>query len=593
MKADAIIEGAPIPLKIPLRQYLAASVPYLRPQWRRVILMAVLLLTGIALQLVSPLILRYFIDTATAGGDLRALSIAALLFLGSALLQQVLGVAATYWSENVAWTATNRLRRDLAAHCLDLDMSFHNDHTPGELIERIDGDVTLLANFFSEFVIQILGSMLLVVGVLALLFRLDWRIGLALLAFTIIVLAVLVRLRGLATPHWIVGRQATADLSGFLEERLAGTEDIRSSRATDHVMRQFYTLMRDIMLAYRKAHIMGSVSLGLARVGFTVGLAIGLGIGAHLYLNGQISIGTVFLTGYYAGILSFPLATITDQIDDLQQAAAGIARIAALRETPVRIARAGRVVLPPEPPSVAFEHVTFEYRAGNPVLEEVSFDVPAGEILGLLGRTGSGKTTISRLLFRLYEPQRGTIRLAGLDIRSLDLAALRRQIGLVTQDVQLFHASVRDNLTFFDPAVADRKIIEAIETLGLTTWYRTLPDGLETELRGSGGLSAGEAQVLAMTRMLLKDPDLVILDEASSRLDVATERLIEHAIDRLLAGRTAIIIAHRLRTVQRADSIMILGERGVLEYGRRADLEADENSHFARLLRGSLELEAV
>ena len=576
-----------------LREYWIFGARYLRRQGRSVVLMGVLLLSAIALQLVSPLILRYFIDTARAGGSQEALMVAGLLFIGSALVQQALSLAATYFSQQVAWTSTNALRHDLAAHCLELDMSFHHAHTPGELIERIDGDVTLLANFFSEFVIQILGSILLVAGVLIMLFRLDWRLGLALSLFTLAMLGLMARLRGLATPHWIAGRQATAEMSGFLEERLAGTEDIRSSRATDYVLRQFYTAMRRIMLAYRKAHLMGSVSLGLARVGFTAGLAIGLGLGAFLYMRGDVTIGTVFLTGYYAGILAFPLSTITDQIDDLQQASAGVARIAALRDTPVSVVRGGGRTLPPGPPAIEFVHVTFGYKADEPVLRDISFLLPAGEILGLLGRTGSGKTTISRLLFRLYDPQRGTIRLAGADIHALDLTALRRRIGLVTQDVQLFHATVRDNLTFFDDRVPDDRILRAIEMLGLGAWYAALPEGLDTPLQGGGGLSAGEAQVLAMTRVFLKDPDVVILDEASSRLDPATKRLIEHTVDRLLAGRTAIVIAHRLRTVQRAGTIMILDRREVVEYGRRQDLMADPRSRFSRLLRSGLEMEAV
>jgi ATP-binding cassette subfamily B protein/ATP-binding cassette subfamily C protein len=555
--------------------------------------LAVLLLSGIALQLVSPLILRYFIDTARAGGSSMALTIAGILFIGSALVQQVLSVTATYFSQQVAWSSTNSLRHDLAAHCLELDMGFHNTHTPGEMIERIDGDVTLLANFLSEFMIQIVGSILLVIGVLFMLFRLDWRLGLSLTLFTILVLAVMARLRGLSTPHWISGRQATAEMSGFLEERLAGTEDIRTNRATDYVLRQFYQIMRSIMLSYKMAHLMGSVSLGLTRVGFTGGLAIGLGLGSYLYLHGAASIGTVFLTGYYAGILAWPLNVLTDQIDDLQQASAGVARISVLRATPVRVTRSGRSVLPSGPPSVELDHVTFGYNPGEPILRDVSFHLPAGEILGVLGRTGSGKTTISRLLFRLYEPQEGSIRLAGLDIQSLDLSHLRRRVGLVTQDVQLFHATVRENLTFFNSGVRDADILDAIERLGLQTWFDSLPDGLDTPLKGSTGLSAGEAQILAMTRMFLKDPDLIVLDEASSRLDPATERLVERTMDRLLAGRTVIIIAHRLRTVQRADRVLILAGGEIVEFGPRAHLAADRRSRFSGLLRSGLEMETA
>jgi ATP-binding cassette, subfamily B, bacterial len=185
------------------------------------------------------------------------------------------------------------------------------------------------------------------------------------------------------------------------------------------------------------------------------------------------------------------------------------------------------------------------------------------------------------------------IELSGVDIRRLTLGELRARIGLVTQEVQLFHATVRDNLTFFDDGVSDDDVLHAIETLGLTPWYRSLPDGLDTELAGGSGLSAGEAQLLALTRVFLKDPDVVILDEASSRLDPVTEMLVEGAVDALLHGRTAIIIAHRLQTVMRAGSILILANGRVMEAGRREALAADSGSRFAGLLRTGLEVEAV
>jgi len=580
-------------MKIPLKQYWALFSTYLRPHRGRVLLLAVLIFGGIALQLVNPQLLRFFIDTARARGSMNSLFAAAAIFIGVIVVQQVLAVAATYFSENLAWTSTNALRHDLAAHCLGLDMGFHNTHTPGELIERIDGDVTTLANFFSEFVLQVVGSGLLIIGVLVVLFGVDLRIGSALTLYTVMVLLILNHLRGISTPHWIAGRQASAEMAGFLEERLAGTEDIRSSRAVDYVMRQFYVLMRQILLAYRRAHITGAIASTIARFAFTVGLAVGLGLGGYLYTQGSMSLGTVYMVSYYTAILSWPLVQITVQIDDLQQAGAGLARINLLRAIPLSIDDGQGLRPPTARLAVTFDGVSFGYRADELVLRDVCFEVAPGCVLGLLGRTGSGKTTISRLLFRLYDPQRGAIRLSGTDIRDMRLTDLRRRIGLVTQEVQLLHASVRDNLTFFDRRVPDSEILEAIEQLGITAWYQSLPQGLDTPLRGGSGLSAGEAQVLALTRVFLKDPEVIILDEASSRLDPATERLIEHAVERLLRGRTAIIIAHRLGTVQRADAIMVLSEGSVLEYGPRSTLAADPHSHFAHLLRTGLELEAV
>jgi ABC-type multidrug transport system fused ATPase/permease subunit len=206
-------------------------------------------------------------------------------------------------------------------------------------------------------------------------------------------------------------------------------------------------------------------------------------------------------------------------------------------------------------------------------------------VLGLLGHSGSGKTTIARLLFRFYDPSEGVIRIGGSDARSLRLAELRRRIGLVTQDVQLFHASVRDNLTFWNEQVPDQLIVRALDELGLGPWFQTLPHGLDTELASGGaGLSAGQAQLLAFTRVWLQDPGLIILDEASSRLDPATERLLARAIGRLLRGRTAIIIAHRLSSVQRADEILILEAGRIREHGERELLASDPDSRFQSLV---------
>ncbi len=226
--------------------------------------------------------------------------------------------------------------------------------------------------------------------------------------------------------------------------------------------------------------------------------------------------------------------------------------------------------MPPGPLALAFREVSFSYNGSGPVLEDISFQVQPGAVLGLLGRTGSGKTTLARLVFRLYDVKAGSIRLNGVDLREFQLSALRRNISIVTQNVQLFRASIRDNLTFFDRSIPDERILQTLEDLELGDWYRSLPNGLDTVLDPGGrSLSAGEGQLLAFTRVFLRDPALVILDEASSRLDPATEARLERAIDKLLQGRTAIIIAHRLHTVQRADEIMILENGSVSEYGAR------------------------
>jgi ATP-binding cassette, subfamily B, bacterial len=594
--------------------YRALLAAYLAPQWRRAALLAALLLGGICLELAGPQILSRFIDAAGTGAPIDGLARLALLFLALALVQQLIGLGEAYVAENVGLTATNALRADLTLHCLRLDTTFHNAHPPGELIERVDGDVAKLGNFFSRFVVQIVGNAILLLGVVALSFLLDWRAGVGLGAFAIVASAVLYRLRSVGIGSWQLASQAEADLHGFFEERASGTEDLRANGATSYAMLRLHERNRAMLRTWRRASFFGSFTFSTSTLLLALGTAVALGLGAWLFHAGEATVGAVYLLFAYAELLRRPIETLSREIEDLQRATASIRRIAELLGTRSALADGGRSALPAGPLSIAFEAVSFAYQdddrgpadadratdatpqpedtsaGGQTVLSDVSFTVRAGETLGLLGRTGSGKTTIARLLFRLYDPLGGTVRLAGVDLRDVPLADVRRRVGVVTQDIQLFHATVRDNLTFFDRAIPDERILAVLRDLELERWYGQLPDGLDTLLApDGGGLSAGEAQLLAFARVFLKDPGLVILDEASSRLDPATERAIERAIDRLLAGRTAVIIAHRLATVERADSIMVLEGGRVLEHGPRRALAADRGSRFAALLRTGLE----
>ncbi len=579
-----------------MKLYAALLVRYLRPQWRRVALLSALLLGSIVLPLAGPQILRSFIDQAAGGASTRSLAGIAVLFIVVALATQAVAVVTAWFGEQVGWRATNLLRADLALHCLQLDMPFHNRRTPGELIERIDGDVTALALFFSRLVVTVLGSVLLLLGVLLLLFREDRRMGLLLGLFSLLALFVLNRCREIAVPYVTAERQASAELFGFIEERLAGLDDIRANGAGAYVMQRFHVTMRNLFHRKRLAQTMGNSIWVAVQSLFLAGTVLVLGMGAYLYRDGAITIGTVFLFFQYTQLLRRPLEQITEQLREFQRAGAGVARIHELLETRRTIIEGEEASLPAGALAVEFDGVSFAYNTNEAydedgmVIADLSFQLRPGRVLGLLGRTGSGKTTLTRLLFRLYDPGAGTIRLGGADIRGLRLAALRRHVGIVTQEVQIFRATVRDNLTFFDACADDARIVAVLESLGMGTWLRALPAGLDSELvAGGAGLSAGEAQLLAFARVFLQDPGLVILDEASSRLDPVTERLIESAVDRLLADRTGIIIAHRLATVQRADEILILEQGTVREHGRREALVRDPASRFAGLLRAGLE----
>jgi ABC-type multidrug transport system fused ATPase/permease subunit len=604
-------------------QYGQLLITYLRPQRRRVATLAALLLSSIALQIANPQLLRYFIDTAqNPQSELRSLFTVAGLFIGIALATQLLSLGATYVSEIVAWSATNDLRSDLALHCLRLDMVFHKGRTPGELIERIDGDVTALANFFSQFVVRVLGNVILMLGVLIVLLIEDYRIGVVMTLLAAVLFVALILIQRMTVPFWARARESSAALFGLIEERLSGTEDIRSSGAIDYTMNRLYERSRDRLIYERRAAIFGSLTWLTPLLFFAIAGALTYWLGYRFFTAGTMSLGTVYLIFFYTDALLRPVIQITRQIEDLQKAGAGIVRVRELYAISSGLAD-GTNDLPPGSLAVGFDRVTFEYddeNDGRPttederpntfddassfvlrppalsgvegsssVLHDISFQIAAGRTLGILGRTGSGKTTLTRLLFRLYDVTGGAIRLGSVDIRDLRFDSLRQRVGMVTQDVQLFHATVRENLTFFDPSIPDERILAVLEQLELLPWYQALANGLDTVLAGSGGLSAGEAQVLAFTRVFLRNPGLVILDEASSRLDPATERLIERAVDRLLAERTGIIIAHRLATVLRADDILILEGGRIREYGEREALRNNPSSRFAELLRTGME----
>ncbi|WP_420632277.1 ABC transporter ATP-binding protein [Candidatus Leptofilum sp.] len=591
-------------ITLPFKAYWDLLANYLKPQKKQVWWLALLLTVSIGLQLANPQIVKYFIDSASepvATGTaafqqgLNNLLGAAVLFMSVAIVRQAIALAAVYVGENVAWTATNALRADLAFHCLRLDMAFHKQHKPGELIERVDGDVNKLANFFSQLFIQLTSNLLLYIGVIVLLWVVDWRVGVSITAVSLLGVLALNYLRTLTVPRWEALRKTEADLFGFLEEWLTGTETIRTNAAEEYILQKMLRLGRERWLRVRSAIKVNVFVWNMPLGVFTLAYIAAHIFGTTLFQDGALTIGGIYLIFYYIDVIKEPLWRINRQVEDLQRAAASIRRIMALQAEQPTMHDGPGVDVAAGPLAVTFDQVTFAY-ADDPetmILQGIDFYLEPGTVLGLLGRTGSGKTTLTKLLFRFYDPTEGAILLGNgrsqFDLRDAKQAELRRHIGLVTQEVQLFHASVRDNLTLFDSAVSDAQILAVLDDLGLMPWLNSLPSGLDSPLEADASLSAGEAQLLAFVRVFLADPGLVIMDEASSRLDPVTEMKIEQAIDKLLANRTGIIVAHRLATVQRADEIMILGNGRIEEYGRRTHLAADPNSHFAQLLVTGLE----
>jgi ATP-binding cassette subfamily B protein len=571
--------------------------------------LGVLLGSGTVLLIVSPLFIERFIFLATNGHPLqdpnlywqstqisflnignvfRALLILSAVYIVLMVIQQVITLASVYLSQNLSWSSTNMLRFDLTQHCIDLDMTFHNEHKPGEMIERIDGDVNTLATFLSQFAVQLVTSLLVIIGSLALLFSKHWIIGLSFTAFTFLAIVIMYVLRNFSVKAWENQRQTSADMYGTIEESLSAIEDIRANGGIKNSMRKFFDASRKDFQAFKKALVRGQVFVmaiwGVIAIINTLIFAPSI----PLVQRGIIDLPTVFLIQMFAGILLRPIFVITRQMQDLQRAGASIDRINKLFNTETKIHDLGQEKLSPGPLSIEFDKLSFAYNEDNYVLKDISFKLEPGQTLGIVGHTGSGKTTISRLIFRLYDAKSedGVINLNETNITNLSLHDLRDKISYVTQNVELFQASVRDNVTLFDKRIPDIRIESILLDIGLGEWLQKLPEGLDTIISSSEhGISAGEAQLLALARVFIKSPNLVVLDEASSRLDPATENLLDLAIEKLLINRTGIIIAHRLATLEKVDDILIIDKGKTIEYGKREDLAKDSQSKFYKLLQ--------
>jgi ATP-binding cassette, subfamily B, bacterial len=568
----------------------------LRPEAKPMAGILAILGGAMALRLVLPLLLGHFADDALAGEPTSALTTLAAAYVAAALGSAALDLVVVWWSARVSWRAGNRLRERLATHALRLDQAWHGRHSPGQLIERIDGDVEAMAIFFAGMAVQIAGNVALILGMLVVATAIDPWTGLVLALTAAAGAAVMIRLRMAAVGAREAEREVNAQLYGDLEERLGGLEDLRANGAGRYAVHRLHGHSARSWRAARRASLRGDGAYAAAAIVFAIGTAGTLVAGVVLQQRGVITVGAVLTLYRYADMLRKPLEQIAEQLKEFQKAMAGARRASTLLATEPSIADGpdDGAALPAGALAVDFDHVTFAYDPDDteraPALRDVDLHLAAGAHLGLIGRTGSGKTTLGRLLARIWDVRGdgGAVRLGGVDVRDLTVDALRGRVAVVTQDVELFRASVRDNLTLFGTRGAtDDRLREVLEQVGLADWLAALPDGLDTSLDGGQGLSAGEGQLVAFARAFLAGPAVVVLDEASSRLDPVTEERIAAATEALLAGRTAVIIAHRLDTLDRVDEVAVLESGRVVEYGSRRALAHDPASRYARLRRAA------
>ena len=471
---------------------------------------------------------------------------------------------------------TARIRDDLFEHALSLSLRFHDRMPVGKLLTRLTSDVDALAEVFGSGAVGVLNDLVSLLVLASTMLFIEWRLGLLLLFTQVpVTLAVLWLQRRYRKANYRV-REELSQLNADFQENLQGLEVVQMyGRETVNSARFLRTGMHYRSAVNGTIFFDSSISAFLEWVALAA-IALVLALGGLMVTNGAMGLGTLTTFILASQRLFDPLRQLAERFTQIQGGLTAVERIGELMEEPLEIAEA-KGVLPHESGGggeVIFENVSFAYRPDDPILRNLSFRIAPGEHVALVGPTGSGKSTIIRLLCRLYEPQQGRILLDGRDIRTIPMADLRRELGVVLQDTFLFSGNVADNLRL-NASVSDRELAQVCAELGLNELLAKLPNGLETELRERGGnLSSGERQLLAVARVAIRKPTVLVMDEATAFMDPSTEATLQADLDRLLQKRTAIVIAHRLATVEASDRILVLRRGELIEQGTHRELRA-------------------
>jgi ATP-binding cassette subfamily B protein len=546
-----------------------------RPLWVPAIGAFIVAGLATAARLAGPLAVRAGIDQGIADGDKRAVTIAALVYVVLLLVQYVLSVIARY---GISWVGEQyllRLRQTVFSHLIGMDMGFFSRSKSGVLIARMTSDIESLQEFAGDGAVMALTNTLTVIGVALAMLFIDWQMAVAVyVVIAVLLVATVIFQRYASRAYGQVRERIGAVLSG-LQEGIAG---VRVVQAFTQESTQASAFGR-VNEAYYEANMSAAraISWYFPIIAFLRVAAISsvLVIGGVRVIDGTLSFGTVVAFLLYLDWFFQPLINLANVYNLLQSAMAALAKLfGLLDEEPAVRERPGAFdAEAPVRGAVTFDEVSFGYEDDRPVIRGIDLEVPAGQRLAVVGETGAGKTTIAKLALRFYDPDTGSVSLDGADLKDLTESSRVDAIALIPQDGFLFEGTLGDNIAFGAPDATEEDIWNVLRAMGIDDWVRVLPEGLETEVRERGGrFSAGERQLVALARAFLADPAVIVLDEATSNLDPETELEVEGALRVLLAGRTAIVIAHRLNSAERADRVIMIDDGGIIADGTHTGL---------------------
>ncbi len=568
--------------KIYDRRLMGRLLAYLAPYKLTVIFSFLLVLAASALKLAGPYLTKVAIDDHITPGNLEGLDSVALLYVVALALQFVVSFFQVYLMNMAGQRVMFDMRREIFSHLQRLQPAFFDKNPVGRLVTRVTTDVDALNELFTSGVVTIFGDVFMLLGIMVVLIYLDWR--LALVTFTVLpaLFGVTLVFKRRVRDVYRKVRTRVAMLNAFIQENIVGMQVVQLFRQEERKFGQY----RDLNRQHQDANLESVFQYALfyPAIEFLGALAIALIIwyGGWQILASGLTLGGLVAFIQYSEKFFRPISDLSEKFNILQGAMASSERIFKLLDTEVTVAS------PPAPAartkgsgSIRFENVWFAYQNEDWVLEDLDLEVGPGETVAVVGHTGAGKTTLTSLLLRFYDVQRGRVLVDGVDVREWDLKELRRQFGMVLQDVHLFSGTIASNIRLGDRDITDAEVAEAAAAVHLDGFVAGLPRGLEEEVKERGSsLSAGQKQLVSFARALVHDPRILILDEATSNVDTHTEILIREALERLLENRTSLVIAHRLSTIQRADRIVVMHKGRVREVGNHQELLARRGIYY-------------